>query len=141
MQRANGYNPKRRIAPADRWSEAERKKRARSAGYGGNPEHKKYANDYELDPPTAPRPGKTLCDGNGPHPKADALRALAAGLRRGMTSVQMRSNWPQNVWSVVKGVPFEAELEDRERGIYHGYPMPEDDTFRQVVLREWSERA
>ena len=37
------------------------------------------------------------------------------------------------------GVPLEAELENREMGRYHGYPMPETDPFRDIVLDSWRE--
>ncbi len=141
MQRGSGYNPKRRVAPADRWSPDEREARARDVGYGGNPEHKLHPNDYGLQPPTSPRPGKSLCDAERQFPKADAERILAEGVRRGLVSVRMRGDWPQNVWSVDDGVPFEAQLENAGRGIYHGYPMPEEDIFREIVIREWNARG
>jgi hypothetical protein len=37
-------------------------------------------------------------------------------------------------------VPVEAQLENAERGIYHGYPMPVSDPFRREVLARWGER-
>jgi len=37
------------------------------------------------------------------------------------------------------GVPLEAQLENRESGQYHGYPMPETDPFREKVLAAWRE--
>jgi len=58
-----------------------------------------------------------------------------------MVSVQERGGWPQNVWSVLAGEAFEAQLENRERGTYHGYPMAADDDFRQLVLTEWDRRG
>lgn len=114
---------------------------AASARYGGNPEHKLRPKDYGLTPPRNPRPGKAICDGDGEVPKADAERLLKMSFEKGMVSVQTRNGWPQNVWSVRNGEAFEAQLEDRERGSYHGYPMPRHDDFREVVLAEWARRG
>jgi hypothetical protein len=42
-------------------------------------------------------------------------------------------------WSVTAdGIPLEAQLENRETGTYHGYPLPEHDEFRATVLRAWN---
>jgi|SRR4051794_12543496 len=140
MRPRRGYNPKRRIQPAEQLSKLEREKLSKNASYGGNPEHKSRPNDYNLTPIMNPRPGKTLCDKADEFPKRQAERLLCQGLLRGMVSLQIRNGWPQNVWSVLDGEPFEAQLENSERGGYHGYPMPADDDFRQTVLTEWSRR-
>jgi hypothetical protein len=39
------------------------------------------------------------------------------------------------------GEVFEAQLENPAQGTYHGYPMPEDDDFRRLVLKEWKARG
>lgn len=141
MKRRSGYNPKRRIAPADAFTAEERKALSMSATYGGNPKHKRSPGDYGLTPPAAPRPGKTLCDGARNILKAEAADLLRSGLLKGMCSKTNPSQWPQNVWSVsADGEVFEAQLENATRGTYHGYPMPEDDEFRNVVTREWARR-
>jgi hypothetical protein len=111
------------------------------ARYGGNPEHKSRRADFGLCPPTDPRAGKTLCDKVQDFTKAAALGLLRAGIRRGMISVQWRGTWPQNVWAVLEDDAFEAQLENRELGMYHGYPMPADDDLRSVILREWPRRG
>jgi hypothetical protein len=111
---------------------------ARHARYGGNPEHKRNPGDFGLDPPSSPRPGKTLCDVVEIHNRATALALLRTGLRKGLFSVQERSGWPQNVWAVTgDGEPLEAQLEGE--GVYHGYPMPQDDPFREDVLARWNQ--
>jgi hypothetical protein len=113
---------------------------AATVGYGGNPEHKSQPGDYDLVPPAIPRAGKTLCDAAGEFPKARAEELLRAGLLRGMVSVQERGGWPQNIWSAADGEAYEAQLENQELGVYHGYPMPKDDDFRSVVIAEWTRR-
>lgn len=140
MRKRKGYNPKRRIAAADHWPEGKRREMAGRVRYGGNSEHKSKPNDYGLKPPTNPRPGKTLCDAINEFPKGRAEELLRNGLLRGMVSVQERDGWPQNVWSVFEGEPFESQLESRGQGVYHGYPMPTDDDFRNMVLAEWKRR-
>ena len=85
---------------------------------------------------------KTLCDLPRALSKGAAEKLLKAGVAKGMISTQCRNDWPQNIWAVTDGgEPYaEAQLGDRERGLYDGYPMPLDDDFRVVVLREWAER-
>jgi hypothetical protein len=115
-------------------------KLAEQARYGGNPEHKSKPADYCLKPPTNPRSGKTLCDKVREFTRAEALALVRDGFKRGMVSVQSRGGWPQNVWSVIEDEAYEAQLENREQGVYHGYPMPFDDDFRHLILREWGRR-
>lgn len=140
MKSRRGYNPKRRILAAGEWSEEKLKAMAEKASYGGNPEHKSRPNDYQLKPPANPRPGKTLCDEVSEFPKLRAQNLLCAAFLRGMVSVQERDGWPQSVWAVCEDEAYEAQLENRAKGVYHGYPMPAQDNFRDVVLKEWSRR-
>ncbi|SPF45282.1 conserved hypothetical protein [Candidatus Sulfopaludibacter sp. SbA4] len=105
--------------------------------YSGNPEHKRNPGDFGLNPPSAPRAGKTLCDQVEIYSRAEALELLRAGLKRGTFSAQERDGWPQNVWAVTEtGEPVEAQLEGH--GVYHGYPMPAADPFREKVLERWT---
>jgi hypothetical protein len=141
MNRRRGYNPKRKLAAADFWTAEERKKRTAKVRYGGNREHKLNPGDYALGPSINPRPGKTLCDANGPFPKTKAEDLLKKGISKGMISEQVRNGWPQNVWAVSEdNEAFEAQLENADSGVYHGYPMPQDDDFRSTVLAEWPKR-
>lgn len=140
MKKRKGYNPKRRIAPAAQWPEEKCRAVAGRVRYGGNPEHKSRPGDYGLVPPANPRPGKTLCDAAGEFPKARAEQSLREGLLRGIVSTQESGGWPQNIWSVAHGEPYEAQLENNDQGVYHGYPMPKDDDFRNIVLAEWTRR-
>ncbi len=58
-----------------------------------------------------------------------------------MVRQQTSGGWPQNVWAVSEqGEPFEAQLENGTAEVYHGYPMPRDDDFREIVLNEWARR-
>jgi hypothetical protein len=106
--------------------------------YRGNPEHKRNSGDFDLPPPLGPRPGKTLCDQVQIFTHSEALGLLHSGFQRGMFSVQERNGWPQHVWAVTDtGEPLEAQLEGD--GVYHGYPMPEADPFREKVMERWTE--
>ena len=133
------FNPKRRICTK---LEFQNRLEILSAllenvRYGGNSEHKRNPGDFGLTPPSAPRPGKTLCDEVEISSRAEALRLLREGLRRGMFSPQERNCRPKNVWAVTRrGEPLEAQRESD--GIYHGYPMPEADPFREKVLERWA---
>ncbi|MFP5231156.1 MAG: hypothetical protein ACLGQX_00870 [Acidobacteriota bacterium] len=106
--------------------------------YGGNPEHKMNPGDFGLDPPSSPRPDKTLCDGTGIFERSKAVELLREGIRRGLISVQERDGLPQNVWAVTPdGIPLEAQLENQAEATYHGYPMPPGDPLSREVLRRW----
>jgi hypothetical protein len=134
-------NPKRRLAGSAS-GQPERLAAladlARRTRYGGNPEHKRHPGDFDLDPPSDPRLGKTLCDDAGIVRKEVALGYLQEGLRRGLVSIQSRGEWPQNVWAVsAEGVALESQLENQMRGVYHGYPMPDDDPLRTEILGRW----
>ncbi len=141
--RNHTYNPKRTICSMDREEHTRVVERAAEATYGGNPEHKLHpGGNYNLTPPCSPRPGKTLCDADREFSKTEALTLLRSGLKRGMFSERMRGPWPQNVWAVSDdGHLFEAQLENKDMGTYHGYPMPKDDDFREIVVEEWKRRA
>ncbi len=133
------FNPKRRICAAEeartRW--ASLSTRIGNVRYRGNPEHKRSPGDFGLVPPRAPRRGKTLCDQVRIFSSSEALRLLQEGFQRGMFSAQERNGWPQNVWAVTdNGEPLEAQLEGD--GLYHGYPMPQTDPFREKVLERWT---
>jgi len=142
QRRRDVYNPKRQILPADQWSASKGQELTVEARYGGNPEHKTRPGDYGLTPPCSPRPGKTLCDAECDFPKSEALMLLQQGIERGLVSVQMRDRWPQNIWAVsASGEVFEAQLENQSTGVYHGYPMPEDDDFRLNVVEKWHARG
>ena len=139
MPRRRTFNPKRRLFPTEALQARQEALSAhmQRVRYSGNPEHKRNPGDYGLNPPGAPRPGKTLCDQVGIYTRTEALTLLLAGLQRGTFSVQERDGWPQNVWAVTeKGEPLEAQLE--AQGVYHGYPMPEADPFREKVLQRWT---
>jgi hypothetical protein len=137
--RANKFNPKRRLlsielAESKRTVLLELRDRVR---YGGNSEHKRNPGDFGLSPSSGPRPGKTLCDEAGIFRRADALALLGSAFQRGLVSDRFDGDWPYNVWAVTRdGVPLEAQWE--AEGVYHGYPMPENDPFREVVLTRWS---
>lgn len=137
-RRESGYNPKRRIVPVEQWDASKGASFAASVKYAGNAEHKSQPGDYNLTPPSHPRPGKTLCDSKGAFLKKEAQSLLQQGFMRGLVSVQVRGDWPQNVWAVSEaGEVFEAQLENQTTGTYHGYPLPEDDDFRLKVIGEW----
>jgi hypothetical protein len=139
MLRRRTFNPKRRLCPPEAVQARQEALSAKveNARYSGNPEHKRNPGDFALNPLSTPRPGKTLCDQVGIYSRAEALTLLRARLQRGTFSTQERDGWPQNVWVVTeRGEPLEAQLAGY--GVYHGYPMPESDPFREKVLERWT---
>ncbi len=138
MTKRRTFNPKRQIASTIGQKDLERL--AVAVRYGGNPEHKRNPGNFGLTPPASPRRDKTLCDGADIFDKGQALRLLQEGIRRGLVSDQQGTSYPQNVWAVsTGGVPLEAQLENAANGTYHGYPMPEADPFRDIVIKRWKD--
>jgi hypothetical protein len=128
------FNPKRALRDASTLPPAQLEQWAETARYSGNPEHKRNPGDFGLTPPAAARMGKTLCDRVGVFSRDAAIDLLREGFRLGLVSRQQRDGWPQNVWAITSlGEPLEAQLEGN--GVYHGYPLPENDPFRDVLLR------
>lgn len=139
-RRDDRFNPKRRLlAPEQAQARTEELRAlADRARYGGNPEHKRNPGNFGLTPPADPRQGKSLCDVAKIFKRCEAEQLLRAGLSRGLVSDRMDGDWPKNVWSVTDdGFAMEAQLENRDLGIYHGYPMPETDPLSSEVIRRW----
>lgn len=110
--------------------------------YGGKPEHKRNPGDFGLTPPALPRDHKSLCDNVCVFERAEALKLLRLGARKGMISEWDGSGYPKNIWSITDdGVPLEAQLENPADGTYHGYPLEENDPFREEVIAQWRARA
>ncbi len=115
---------------------------ASKAQYGGNPEHKRNPGDFNLTPPSSPRAGKSLCDSVKVFTRKEALDLLRKGIKMGLISDRTEGCWPKNVWSVMdNGTPLEAQLESREQGSYHGYPIPKTDPFYEEVIQQWRIRS
>lgn len=140
MRPRRTFNPKRRIQQRPTRPDALQRLQelSQQASYGGNPEHKRDPGDFGLDPPSAPRQGKTLCDAASIKSRAQSLALLQEGIRRGLVSVQERQGWPQNIWAVTDdGIPLEAMLDNPVMGTYHGYPMLDHDPMSDEVLARW----
>lgn len=137
MSSRNQYNPKRTLR-SPRPDREMRKHWLETVQYTGSPYHKRNPGDFGLTPPAAPRPDKTLCDGADIFEREVAQRLLEKGIERGLVSEQIRNEFPQNIWSVTEsGVPLEAQLENRELGTYHGYPLLPYDPLHDEVLKWW----
>ena len=131
------FNHKRRIRPTG--SAENLPELAASVTYAGNPAHKKNPGDFGLIPPALPRDDKTLCDIVNVFSRAVALKLLRRGIEQGLISEQTRGAFPQNVWVIDEdGQPFEAQLDNKTQGTYHGYPLASNDPFRDQVLAYWS---
>lgn len=55
-----------------------------------------------------------------------------------MFSQQFRGDFPQNIWAVTdESIVLEAQLENMEQGVYHGYPIEATDPFTETILTHW----
>lgn len=130
------FNPKRRFrrsAAAQPLLDA----LAERVIYTGSPLHKRNPGDFALDPPSAARADKTLCDEVRVFERSAAQTLLREDARRGLVSEAHEGEWPQNIWAVVANVPVEAQLENAAQGTYHGYPLQPEDPHADRVLARW----
>ncbi|MGI9251688.1 MAG: hypothetical protein ACR2PR_10900 [Pseudohongiellaceae bacterium] len=110
--------------------------------YTGNPQHKRNPGNFHLTPPAAPCLDKSLCDDAEVCCKQEAEDLLLMGASLGLVDVRERKNYPITIWSVREHdkTVFEAQLENPEQGQYHGYPLTDDDGFKNIILKAYEER-
>lgn len=126
------------MADLSDWPTERLEELAEKLSYSGNPLHKKNPKDYGLTPPCAGgRPGKTLCEVVNISGKNDALELLREGCRRGLIDHNMQDEWPKRIWALHEGKVLEAQHDSTPPGSYHGYPLQEEDAFREYVVDRW----
>lgn len=136
-----GNNPKRRIAPDGRLSEAENLHLKSAVCYVGSGHHKRSPADYGL-PRVNPRPTKSLCDFMRVISLAEARQLLARGIELGMFSEPREGGLPKFIWSVsAQGDVFEAKTDANSSGEYHGYPLEDEDVMSEYVKSVWMKRC
>lgn len=112
--------------------------------YVGNPHHKRNPGDFGLQPPSAPRLDRSLCDDVSIFQQSEATRLLREGARRGMISRTRTPNgdWPKQIWAVTDGGRVvEARIDNQARGSYHGYPMEPNNPHAALLVEKWNERT
>jgi hypothetical protein len=140
MKRA-GNNPKRRIAAADRLTNAQKAALAQAVQYSASGHHKRNPADYGLVR-TSPRPTKSLCDLVRVIPLKEASAMLQKGISHGMISDYFFGNFPKFIWCVGDdGEVYEAKTDSVAPGKYHGYRLEEEDNTREYVKQVWNERC
>jgi hypothetical protein len=139
MARTKGNSkPKLRLGAGQEWL-VDLSKRVQ---YTGNPVHKKNPGDFGLNPPSSPRADKTLCDQARIFQKEAAAALLREAVLKGMISEQERNGFPQQIWAVsTNGIPLEAQLENQNRGTYHGYPLLPSNPLWREVLTNWEKTS
>jgi hypothetical protein len=137
------WNPKRKIKRRDVGEAAVQmlSQLARRASYQGDGKHKKkYREAFNVDARRGPDPEATLCDSTAIYTPKAALQLLRLGIRHGMVDERSSRGWPEYVWCVTEGdQAFEAKLSNFEQGLYHGYPLQNNDPFRKEVIKRWNQ--
>lgn len=142
-RRQNEFNPKRDVRHCTEEDVARLKSLYSKVSYSGNPQHKRRPGDFGLNPPSDPRPMKSLCDEVSVFNLLQASRLLKSGVARGLISVQDNEfGFPKNIWSVVtledgRNVPLEAQITNPSIGSYHGYPLQPTDPMYERILEKW----
>lgn len=140
MRNRSGNNPKRRVVDCDFLAADQVGRLLKDSRYGGSGHHKRNPADYGFER-TNPRPTKSLCDAERVIGREEAQELLQAGISKRMFSRPLEDGFPKYVWSVSKnGEVFEAKTHPNTLGVYHGYPLEEEDDMREYVLRIWNER-
>ena len=135
-----GNNPKRRVASITRLNELERSELAKTVRYEGSGHHKRSPADYGLER-TNPRPHKTLCDAVRVITLKEAKSLIEKGISLGVFSEFFIGKHPKFIWSVgPDGEVYEAKTDDVTPGVYHGYPLQEEDDMRSIVKQIWKRR-
>ncbi len=139
MPRRRKFNPKRRL---HKGIDKERAAwLADAITYRGSPLHKKVPGDFGLTPPSAPRPGKTLCDGVEIFQIKVANKYLRKGVLKGLVSNDADQGLPRYIWSVTENeFVLEARCDDFENGTYHGYPLEHNDPMVTILIKRWREQ-
>jgi hypothetical protein len=140
MKRA-GNNPKRRIAPEDSLTVAQRTALTKNVSYLASGHHKRNPADYGLER-TNPRPTKSLCDKTRTIPFKQAKAMIEKGISYGMISDYAFGKFPKFIWCVDEdGEVYEAKTSEMAAGAYHGYRLEEEDDMRDHVKQVWKERC
>lgn len=134
----NAHNPKRRIAPLGSYDIDRLFSVAR---YVGSAHHKTRPADYGFNPPTAPRPHKSVGDDLRIVKRREASELLRSGIAWGMVSRYSVNGLPKYIWAVDDtGEVYEAKLDGNQE--YHGYRLRADDgAMRRLVMKEWRLRC
>lgn len=142
MKKRQGNNPKRRVAPGVSLTNgAWLQDLAQRVRYVGSGHHKRYPADYGFER-TNPIPSKSLCDAIMPVSLVQAQAWLFAGILHGMISSPAPDGFPKYVWFVTDdGQVFEAKTHPSTPGLYHGYPLEEEDLMRKHIRSLWEQKC
>lgn len=108
------------------------------ARYIGDPEHKRNpGHDFDCEPLTHYKRGKTCCDEVNIFSIKTAQRFLREGFSRGFVSPPVPgTKWPKRVWAVTdQGDVLEARLSGN--GQYHGFPVLDDSAIINIIKKRW----
>lgn len=141
MPKRSSSSPKRRIVDLGSVPPEQLQAFAGQARYVGSGHHKRSPADYGFER-TNPRPTKSLCDALRVITLREAQELLWNGILMEMISLPPHGELPKFVWSVSqKGEVFEAKTHPNTPGMYHGYPLENEDDMRDYVLTIWKERC
>ena len=136
----SGNNPNRRVIALELVTQEYVDRLMREVRYIGSGNHKRYPVDYGFDQ-ASPRPTKSLCDTNRVITLEEAQTLIRSGISKGMFSSPKEDDLPKYIWSVSDaGEVFEAKTHQNTPGMYHGYPLEDEDDMRDYISQIWSAR-
>ncbi len=135
--------PKRRIESIQCISKDDIAWLRKHVRYTGSAHHKKRPADFGFNPPTSPRPTKSLCDGSGSISKDRAQTLFRKAIDRAMISTYRIEDCPKYIWAVDEDGDnrvYEAKLSKNSK-CYHGYELGNDEgAMRTLVIDAWNAR-
>lgn len=143
MKKRQSNRPDRRLIPVDQLDCNVLKNFLQTLRYVGSANHKRGPGDYKFQPPSNPRPTKSLCDDLRPVLKKEAILLFRRGIANGMVSGFTADTFPKYVWVVDdSGEVFEAKAKPGQEPAYHGYRLGDDDQdMRNLIKSEWMTRC
>ena len=112
------------------------------ATYEGHGKHKRDTAGFPMSTPPSHRGTDSLCDKLSVPDWQAALRLLRKGLKNGLVSDFWFHGWPKHVWAMLPdGTVYEAKNGGSAEGAYHGYPLPESDSFAEEIRNAWKEKG
>ncbi len=113
-----------------------------NARYTGSAHHKRTPADYRFNPPTSPRPSKSLCEAASSVLLAAAQELFLRGIDLGMVSTYREGDYPKYVWAVDENTTAYEAVISKGSNKYHGYALGSDDRFIRIrVINEWNFRC
>lgn len=142
----SSFNPKRKLAESESIDRARIAALRRQFSYEGSSKHKRWPQNYGLDPYRGERRDAMLCDAHARFDNRSMSSIRSVLLARCLGAALVGDRWegpgPKELWTVSdSGWIFEAQKTNPDTAEYHGYPMALNDPLAQDVYDRFASWA